>query len=233
MTPRGSGSPAPRSGGQVVGRGPTSLGYETAEAVGFEVVPERVRRCLLSSAVIGIESLSASSDSPTVMRRSNGTFYQGAQAWWGDERRLFVFGYEREMEQVGEKQFRPAGMWSVDGILSRLRPVGGPERSVWRFDSSDAGEAPRKGVKTDDPLDLLPPDLVLPIRDGDADAWQVYGKGWAREIVVAMHITKSGVLQLRAVREATSRRALSTSEWHVETLDAPVAEHAPVQFACP
>ena len=32
--------------------------------------------------------------------------------------------------------------------------------------------------QTDDPLDLLPTDLVLPIRDGDADAWQVYGKGW-------------------------------------------------------
>ena len=167
------------------------------------------------------------------MRRSDGTFHQCAEAWWADEGRLFVFRYEREMEQVGEKQFRPASPWSVDGIVSRLRPVGGPERSVWRFDGSDAGEAPGKGVKTDDPLDLLPPDLVLPIRDGVADAWQVYGKGWARETVVAMHITRGGVLLLRAVREATSRRALSTSEWHVETLEAPVVDHAPVQFACP
>jgi hypothetical protein len=90
-----------------------------------------------------------------------------------------------------------------------------------------------RASRPDDPLDLLPPDLVLPTRDGVADAWQVYGKGWARETVVAMHMTKSGVLLFRAVREATSRRALSTSEWHVETLDAPVAEHAPVQFACP
>jgi hypothetical protein len=59
VTPRGSGSPAPRSGGQLVGRGPTNLGYETAEAVGFELVPERVRQYLLSSAVIGTEPLSA------------------------------------------------------------------------------------------------------------------------------------------------------------------------------
>lgn len=42
VTHRGSGSPTPRSGGQLVGRGPTNLGYETAEAVGFELVPERV-----------------------------------------------------------------------------------------------------------------------------------------------------------------------------------------------
>jgi hypothetical protein len=68
--------------------------------------------------VIGTEPLSASSDPPAVMRRSDGTFHQCAEAWWGDERQLFVFRYEREMEQVGEKQFRPASPWSVDGIVS-------------------------------------------------------------------------------------------------------------------
>ena len=149
--------------------GPTSLGYEMAAAVGFDLVLSRVRQQLQSRDFIGTDSLSATSDPPAVMRRSDGTFYQSSEAWWGDERRLLVFGYEREMERVGEKQFRPASTWSVNGILSRLGPVGDPERSVWRFDASGAGEAARKTSETDDPLDLLPPELVRPLRDGDAD----------------------------------------------------------------
>ena len=122
-----------------------------------------------------------------------------------------MFGYEREMERVGEKQFRPASTWSVNGILSRLGPVGGPERSVWRFDASGAGEAARKTSETDDPLDLLPPELVRPLRDGDADAWRLYRKGWASETVVAMSLTTGRALLFRAVREATSRQSASLS----------------------
>jgi hypothetical protein len=204
-----------------------------AAAVGFDLVPSRVRQQLQSRDFIGTDSLSATSDPPAVMRRSDGTFYQSSEAWWGDERRLLVFGYEREMERVGEKQLRPASTWSVNGILSRLGPVGDPERSVWRFDASGAGEAARKTSETDDPLDLLPPELVRPLRDGDADAWRLYRKGWASETVVAMSLTTGRALLFRAVREATSRRALPSADWHVETLDAPVVEHAPVLLACP
>jgi hypothetical protein len=167
------------------------------------------------------------------MRRSDGTFYQSSEAWWGDERRLLVFGYAREMKRVGEKQFRPASAWSVNGILSRLGPVRGPERSVWRLDLPGTGEAAGKASKTDDPLDLLPPELVCPLRDGEADAWRLYRKGWASETVVAMSLSTERALLFRALREAASRRALPSADWHIETLDAPVVERAPVRFICP
>ncbi len=233
VAPGGSGSPVSRSGRLLDVRGPTSLGYELADAFGFELVPSRVRQHLQSSALIGTDSLSASSDPPAVMKRADGTFYQSAAAWWGDEKRLLVFTYEREMERVGGKQFRPASTWSVNGSLSRLGPVGGPERSVWRFDASGAGEAARKTPTTDDPLDLLPPEVVGLIRGGDTDAWQLHRKEWASETVVGMHFTTGRALLLRAVREATSRKALSSADWHLETLDAPVVEKAPVLLACP
>jgi hypothetical protein len=48
-----------------------------------------------------------------------------------------------------------------------------------------------------------------------------------------MSLTTGRALLFRAVREATSRRALPSADWHVETLDAPVVEHAPVLLACP
>jgi hypothetical protein len=48
-----------------------------------------------------------------------------------------------------------------------------------------------------------------------------------------MHFTTGRALLLRAVREATSRKALSSADWHLETLDAPVVEKAPVLLACP
>ena len=233
MTPGGSGSPVSRSGRPLDVRRPTRLGYETADAVGFDLVPSRVRQQLQSRDLIGTYSLSATSDPPAVMKRSDGTFYQLSEAWWGDERQLLVFRYEREMERVGEKQFRPASTWSVNGVLRRLGPVGGPERSVWRFDASGAGEAARETSKTDDPLDLLPTELVRPLRDGEADAWRLYKKGWASETVIAMSLTRGRALLFRAVREATSRRALPSADWHVETLDAPVVEEAPVRITCP
>ena len=204
-----------------------------AEAVGFDLVPSLVRQQLQSRDLIGTDPLCATSDPPAVMRRSDGTFFQSSEAWWGDERQLLVFRYEREMERVGEKQFRPASTWSVNGVLGRLGPVGGPERSVWRFEVSGAGEAARRTPKTDDPFDLLPPELVRPLRDGVADAWRLFREGWASETVVAMHLTTGHALLFRAVREATSRRTLPSADWHVETLDAPVVEHAPVRITCP
>lgn len=233
MTPRGSGSPVSRSGRPLDVRGPTRFEYETADAVGFDVVPLRVRKQLRSTDLIGTDYLSATSDVPVVMKRPDGTFHQSAEAWWGDERQLLVFGYEREMKRVGEKQFRPTSTWSVNGVLRRLGRVGGPERSVWRFDASGAGAITHKIPTTDDPLDLLPLELVRPLRGGNADAWQLYGKGWASETVVAMSLSTGRALLFRAVREAASRRALSPADWHVETLNAPVIEHAPVRITCP
>ena len=110
-----------------------------------------------------------------------------------------MFGYEREMKRVGEKQFRPTSTWSVNGVLRRLGRVGGPERSVWRFDASGAGAITHKILTTDDPLDLLPLELVRPLRGGNADAWQLYGKGWASETVVAMSLSTGRELLFRVV----------------------------------
>ena len=107
VTPRGSGSPVSRSGRPLDVHEPApDSEYETADA-GFDVVPLRVRKQLRSTDLIGTDYLSATSDVPVVMKRPDGTFHQSAEAWWGDERQLLVFGYEREMKRVGEKQFRP------------------------------------------------------------------------------------------------------------------------------
>ncbi len=230
VTPAGGGLPASPSGRALTRRGPGSLGYESTDAAGFEVVPVQVRQTLTSAALIGPEALSASSDRPTVRRRGDATFYQLGRAWWGDERALLTFQYQREMQRVSGTQFRPASGWRVDGTLSRLGSIGGSEQSVWHFDPLGANPAPPRTSTTDDPLDILPAEVTRPVREGTADAWRLHRKGWASETVVAMRTSPGRALLLRAVREATSLRGLPLADWLITTLEAPIIETLPVHI---
>jgi hypothetical protein len=120
----------------------------------------------------------------------------------------------------------------VEGQLSRLGGSGGIEHSTWRYDAAGATEGAGRTPKTDDPLDILPPDLARPVREGVAAAWRTWISKSADETVVAMYCTNERVLLLHSVREASSRRALALTDWHAETLNAPVTEREIVRFVC-
>ena len=230
IVPSGGRPPVSGSGRSLDRRGPGQLSYEEADDIGFDVVPMQIRKALRSRSLIGSQALAADGRDPIVKRRADGTCYQTGDAWWGDETRLLVIDYRRDMEQIGERQFRPAGAWRVEGQLSRLGGVGGPEHSTWSYDAAGTTGGAGRTPKTHDPLDILPPDLARPVREGVAAAWKTWNSKSADETVVAMYCTNERVLLLRSVREASSRRALALADWHAETLNAPVTEREIVKF---
>ena len=130
IVPSGGRPPVSGSGRSLDRRGPGQLAYEEADDIGFDVVPMQIRKALRSRSLIGSQAFAADGRDPIVKRRADGTCYQTGDAWWGDETRLLVIDYHRDMEQIGERQFRPAGAWRVEGQLSRLgRRHGSPQRS--------------------------------------------------------------------------------------------------------
>jgi hypothetical protein len=232
MTP-GDGNLEAARGGAIAARGPASISYAPATAVGFEIVPEVVRARLFARREIGSTALSASCDELQVRRRADGTHYQSGEAWWGDEARAVLFTIRREMANRGGRKYSPKGAWNVSGTVYHLGATGGPETSKWKFDAAASkGGNTSPPVTTSDPLDLLPADVAAPVRGGLRDVWRESSTGSAAEYLTAIRVVENRVLLLEANRTARSIRALASATWVLTTLDAPITERAPFNFTC-
>ena len=232
MTPN-SGNLESARGGAISSRGPATISYAPATEVGFEIVPVVVRARLFAMKVIGSTALSASCKDLRVRRRSDGTHYQSAEAWWGDETRAVLFTVHREMAQRGGRQFAPSGAWRVNGTVYHLGAVGGPETSTWQFDASTSKRGNSSPpITTHEPLDLLPADVAAPIRGGLSDVWRERSTGSAAEYLTAVRVIENRVLLLEAHRTARSIRALPSAAWVLTTLDAPITERTPFNLTC-
>ena len=219
-------------GGALSARGPASVDYAPATEVGFEIVPGVVRARLFATSLIGSKALSASCEAMRLRRRSNGTYYQSAKAWWGDESRALMMTVEREMSTRGSRQYSPSGAWNVTGTLYRLGTTDRPFTTTWRFDAQGSKGTASPPVVTDDPLDLLPAEVAAPIRGGLSDVWREHSRASAAEYLTAIRIVNDRVLLLEAHRSATTTRQLLGAEWVLTTLDAPITAREPIRFTC-
>ena len=232
MGPARGGDLEATRGGAIAARGPSTLNYVPADAAGFEIVPEVVRARLRATGVIGVTALCASANSLQLRRRADGSHYQTGTAWWADTGRAVMLDVYREMEHRGTRQYSPIGAWRVSGTVHHLRDVGGAERSTWQHDASPKGGSSSPPVVSDDPLDLLPPDVAAPVRGGLSDAWRDISDVSITEYLTAIRVSDHEVLFLEANRTARSDGALSRAPWSVTTLMAPVTKRVPFSFTC-
>lgn len=223
-TPRQSGSVVARDTGAVDKRSPGSIEYVDTEGVGFELLPELIRRSV-GSTLIG-EEIAAAADRPKTRRRRDGSHYQFASGWWASTERLVVIEGRRALERREGNQFVPAAAWNVLTVVRQFPPGLVDERSRWHFDAEAGSSRGACATKAVDPLEVLPPPLTAPVCGGQSSAWQQYwrGGGWALETIVALRMSKDRVRVLKAEREAGSLRALATADWRAITLDAPIVE---------
>ncbi len=221
-------------GGAISARGPASVDYVPATEVGFEIVPSVVRAQLFATNLIGSKALSASCTGIHTRRRANGTHYQSVEAWWADEIRALLLTVHREMTHRGGRQYSPSGPWSVTGTVYHLGSADRPLTTTWRFDAPASKRAARvPPTVSDDPLDLLPAEVVAPIRGGLSDVWREQIGDSAAEYLTAIRVVNNDrVLLLEANRTAKTIRQLSVAEWVLTTLDAPIAGHEPIRFTC-
>lgn len=227
----GGGNLQAARGSEVSSRGSSSIDYKIVPAAGFEILPTVIRSRLVAEGVIGTRALCASCQSLEVKRRADGTHYQTGTAWWGDESRAVLIECRREMEHRGGKKYSPSGAWSVTGVIHHLQNVGGPEVTKWKFrGGASAGDEPSPLVVTRDPLDLLPPEVVTPIRGGLSDVWMLTTSSSAKEYLTAIRVVNDQVLLLEANRTARTETSLHLSEWTLTTLAAPIIQSE--SFTC-
>lgn len=230
---RRAGTAAQRSGSPIV-RQPGKIEYTTTERIGFECLPDAVSGALWKWGVLVGTMLAGTAQAAVAKRRTaDGSYYQYSRGWWTSEWRHVTVEAERPLRSRGEGKLAPDGEWQVSGTVFEFPCAVRTLPSVWRFQPSNADGSPRRTTqhRSEDPLDLLPPQLVAPIIGGEADCWREYGKGWATETVVASKILDARVLLLHANREATSRRALDGADWLAETVDTSWARSAPYSGA--
>ena len=149
------------------------------------------------------------------------SFLGDSTAWWGDESRAVLIECRRQMNHQSGNRYSPSGKWNVTGVIHRLHDVGGPEKTKWKFNgSASEGDDSSPPVVTHDPLDLLPPDVVAPIRGGLSDIWMLVTSSNATEYLTAIRVVDDEVLLLdiEANRTSRSEASLHRSEWKLATL---------------
>jgi hypothetical protein len=86
-------------------RGPSNIDYVATEAVGFEVLPDALRR-MVAKLFVGTE-LACDAEPTVTKRRPDGSHYQLASGWWASTERLVVIEGRRPLERVDDGRFRP------------------------------------------------------------------------------------------------------------------------------
>ena len=205
-----------------VKRAPGRLNYVESDRVGFEHVPDELISQLYGSSVLRGEMWVASAEPPVARRRTDGSHFQHVAAWWASDERFVQFDATRELTMTADGRLRPRSSWEARGSIREFREPVPPTRATWRYEvqlSSPAGGRTRR-PKTTEPLDLLPRAVAGQLAGGSSDAWKTSGRGWAIEEIVAYRVDDGHVHLLRALREATSQRALETADWVTEAADA-------------
>jgi hypothetical protein len=221
-TPRSSGSVTTRATGALDQRAPGQIEYVSAKRVGFECLPEEVRR-VVGKALVG-EEIAANAEEPLTKRRPDGSHYQVVTAWWASTERLVLIEARRPLELRGERQFAPSGVWSVATTIHRFAPGVVAERSRWLLDPKASTPLGAPAPRAIDVLDVLPPRLVAPLRGGSSAAWQRFRPEWANETIVALRIDAGRLRVMKAERNASSKYSLAFAQWHSTTIDAAIAE---------
>jgi hypothetical protein len=224
----GGATPVPRPGGSLTGRGPLEPNYETADGLGLERLPEEVIDELESAGLISEAVFMDWADDTVTKRRRDGSHYQQIGAWWASLSQLNVVVVRRELEPAGEGRLRPRGAWMVTGTSHELPPDLTAVRSVWRFQAPAGNGIDAAAGKTDDPLEMLPTTLTIPVAGGEAHASLRWRDRWAKEQVIAYRLVGGRVRMLSATRESTSRRKLTSTDWTAEELDASVVATMPI-----
>ena len=205
-----------------VKRAPGRLNYVESDRVGFEHVPDELISQLYGSSVLRGEMWVASAEPPVARRRTDGSHFQHVAAWWASDARFVQFDATRELTMTADGRLRPRSSWQARGSIREFREPVPPTRATWRYEvqpaSSSGGRTRRP--KTTDPFDLLPRAVTGQLAGGNSDAWKISGRGWAIEEIVAYRVDDGHVHLLRALREATSQRALETADWVTEAADA-------------
>ena len=228
IEPRPGASPMSRGTGAVARRAAGKIPYEDAEAVGFDVVPGAIHQALSSASLLTGEMWMGTGELVT-KRRPDGSHFRDLQAWWASDRRFVKFRAIRELASAGQARFRPQGPWIVRGTAFDFATPVVPTPSVWRFQAPErAVPRSRESRQNVGPLEVLPPQVALPVVGGDADAWRQYSRGWALETIVAFRLSGNRACLLKAEREAASRRGLDMADWRVETAD--IAIRGPLPF---
>lgn len=219
--------PVPRSAGNSPAvpdsarRAPGAIGYEDADAVGFDQMPRSVVDAL-AGVLLG-PPIAADAEPLVAKRRGGGTHYQQATGWWAGGDRYVSIDARRLLAPTEGQRLKPVTGWKIDGTVRYFAAGVLPTYSQWRFDAGvDEGAGKGRRSRTDDPLDVLPEQLTAPVRGANANAWRGYGPGWAEETIVAALTTPNRVRILKAQRKATSRRGLGAADWHAVTLEAPI-----------
>ncbi len=216
------GVPSRRTGGLPERGAPKKLSYVPATKIGFDCAPEEIVLELTAKRVILGSEVAATAYPPVTKRRSDGTHYQMATAWWSSTSRYVTLELKRDLVPAGDGRFRPAALWRATGKVFHLPDGLEVTTSVWRRAGEGTSSGRPKSQRTQEPLDILPPSVAQPVRGGQADAWQEYGGGAAVETVVASLLVDDRVRILRATRQSTSKSALEGAEWILQTLDAPI-----------
>ena len=214
-------------------RGPATVDYVPVAVAGFEIVPSVVRARLFATKLIGSKALCASCTELRVRRRANGTYYQWAQAWWGDDARAVLFDVQREMTHRRGREYSPRGAWRVAGTLYHFGATERPFTTTWRFDAgSSTGATGSPPIAADDPLDLLPVEVAVPVRGGLSDVWREETRGRSAEYLTAVRVLSDRVLLLEATRHAKTPSGLARAEWVLTTLDASITGRETISFTC-
>lgn len=220
-TSRPSRALAQRPPGALAQRSPGAIDYEPADAVGYDRLPQQVRD-QMANLLDGAE-VAASANDPETKKRPDGSHYRAVEGWWASVSRFVEINARQELQAIGDNHFRPSGAWHVSARVDHFPPNLELMATRWRFDAAGSGLTPGKQRKADDALDALPPKLAAPVVGGLSDAWRESSRGWAQETIVAARVVEGRVRILKATREATSGRALTSTDWLALTLEAPIA----------
>lgn len=192
------------------------------DEVGFERVPKEVVSDLVSRGLLQGEELVGEGEDPVAKRRSDGSHYQSMAAWWGSKLQYLSFDCHRELTLISRDRFRPFGKWSASGSVYTFMSGTQVCLSHWTRAAGGGGTARAEGKSTHDPLALLPPHIVEPIRGHNCCAYLRSGKGYAIETIFAARVDSDRIKMLRALRQGSSRAALEKAEWAIATVDAQI-----------
>lgn len=221
---RGSSKPPDtRSHGLLATIGSSRLNYgKPVDEIGFDRVPKEVVSVLVSRGLLQGEELVGQGEDPVTKRRSDGSHYQSMAAWWGSKLQYLAFDCHRELTSISRERFRAIGKWSASGTAYTLELGAQACLSCWRRAASGGDTLRAESKSTNDPLALLPPHIVEPVRGHNCSAYLQSGKGYAIETIFAARVDSDRIKMLRALRQASSRAALEKAEWAIATLDAQI-----------
>ena len=209
------------------------VSYVEAERVGFEKLPDEILSVLLARGLLVGTELAATASTPVVKRRRDDSYYRLVEAWWASTRCFVEISARRELVASGNAKFRPSGRWSAIPKVFMLPSGLEATSSIWKMSKASSEERRRNSIHTDDPLEMLPPEIAEPVKGGSTDAWILGMRGQtteATETVVGSLVTSRRVRVLRATRVARSTHDLVTADWRIETLDSPIVESLDVHL---